>query len=126
MRPVFDERDAIILARKQIAFDTSVGPRSGDVVEFANGIVRRVSHIWPDEADPDLQTSDGGSWYLGDGYMSFSGTLHRSVRASTLTDTGETREMPAWFFHHDFHQAHSGVEVMVRVRVYRCNVEAPS
>jgi hypothetical protein len=130
-RPIFDERDAAILAARQVALDANTGPRVGDFVIFADDIMRRISHIWKFDADDsgpaihDVQTSDGGSWYLAEGYCSFSGTLYRSVGASTLTDTGETSEGSVWFFHHDFSQAHNGVIARARFRVYRCSEKAP-
>ena len=56
-----------------------------------------------------IQTSDGGSFYLGDGYCAFSGSLYDGIPADTLTLTGETREGRVWWFHHDYHTAHNGV-----------------
>lgn len=131
MRPEFDDRDAAILAERQAAFDKREGPRCGDFVIFPCGTTRRIAHVWKWDASDegpavhDLQTSVGGSFYFGEGYMSFSGTLYQSIPASALVDTGETREGLCWFFHHDWSQAHNGVYTHARCRVYRSNVEAP-
>jgi len=133
--PRFDEKDAGILASRQAQLDKRAAenprPVSGDWVEFADGVVRRVSHVWNWEASADgpavydVQTSDCGSWYLGDGYASFSGSLFNSVPAATMTLTEERREGRCWFFHHDYVQAHGGVHTTARFRVYRSTKEAP-
>lgn len=134
-RPSLDDRDAAILAARQAQLDTCAAhdprPRSGDFVLFVDGVTRRVSHVWDwaaDAAGPaiyDVQTSDGGSWYLGEGYASFSGTLYRSVPASTMTLTDERREGRCWFFHHNFWGADRGVDVQATFRVFTCREEAP-
>ena len=116
-----DARDSEILAERVTAYNTHAQPRVGDFVRFADGTLRRISHDWFGES---LQTSDGGSFYLGNGYLSFSGSLYRGISPETLTLTDETREGGAWFFHHDQHQAHSGVDVRVSLRVYACTLDA--
>ena len=90
---VTDERDAQIVAARAETYDTLHGPRVGDFVTFADGVTRRISHVWPAGWNEDgvarLQTSDlpggdkpmySGSYYLGDGYISYSGGLHASLR----------------------------------------------
>ncbi len=127
---VFDERDAEIVARRAAAMSLNTRPQSGDWVIFADGTERRVSHVWDWAADDDgpalysIQTSDGGSWYLGDGNASFSGSLHPGTPGETFTDTGETRPGSVWVFHHDIHRAHNGVGAMVEFRVWRTTATA--
>ena len=123
-----DERDAAILAERTRLFDEAPGPREGDYVIFADGTERRVSFVTPLEWLPEcdsVQTSDGGSWYLGEGYCSFSGGLYRGVKRDTLTLTDETRAGSCWFFHHNHRMAHNGVEVLIPFRVYECSEDAP-
>lgn len=120
--PTFDERDAEIRAARLAALNRHDGPRCGDYVEFADGVTRRISHVWPD----GVQTSHSGSWHLGAEGCSFSGALYVSVPMTTLTRTAETRPGRVWFFHHGFMQAHNGVETDVPFRVYRCSVDAPT
>lgn len=119
MRPTFDERDAE-LTRKRLALMNQVeGPRVGDWVDFADGVSRRISYMWPDS----VQTSNEGyGFYLGPGYVSFSGTLYRGVPPDTLTPTGETREGRVWLFHHGHTQAHNGVETSAPFRVFKCSL----
>lgn len=121
-RPVFDERDADLIADFMIALDEHTGPRVGDFVRFADDVLRRVSYIWPESG---VQTSDEGSFYLGKGYVSFSGSLYRCVPSATLTRTDEQRLGRIWTFHHNFPQAHHGVHTSVPFRIYRCSERAP-
>jgi hypothetical protein len=116
-----DDRDKAILAVRVAAFNSTEGPRVGDYVRFADGVTRRISYVWPD----GIQTSDGGSFYLGNGCMSFSGTLYTHVPTETLTLTKETRDASAWFFHHDLWEAHNSVHVHVSVRVWISSATAP-
>jgi len=122
-RSELDDRDRAILADRAGLFNARCGPRVGDYVDFADGITRRISHIW-DIAPCTVQTSDGGSWYLGKGFCSFSGGLHPGIARETLTLTGEVREGSLWFFHHDYHTADNGVETTIPFRVYSTTIVA--
>lgn len=114
-----DERDHQIVAARLAALDEREGPRVGDFVIFADGVIRRFSHDWDEHG---LQTSDGGSWYLGDGYISFSGGLHPTIKRDTLTLAAEHRDAAVWIFHHDMAAAHRGVHVTVPLRVFHCTL----
>jgi hypothetical protein len=123
----FDERDAAIVATRTASLDELDGPRVGDYVRFADGTERRISYATPAEWLPEvdsIQTSDGGSWYLGDGYVSFSGGLHPGVERASLTLTDETQRGSVWIFHHDYATAHNGVNASIPFRVYECSLEA--
>lgn len=126
--PELDERDKALLVRKTTELDAIPGPRVGDYIVFADGVARRISHIWdwnvPEEVS--IQTSTDGSFYLGSGYMSFSGSLYSGVPGTSLTLTSERRKGSAWFFHHDHAQANNGVYVDVDCRVYTSTERAPS
>jgi hypothetical protein len=120
MNPEFDDRDAEILAQRIQQWQKVDGPRVGDFVHMPDGSLRRFTHDWGD----DIQTTCGSfpgdvSFYFGGDYMSFSGSLDPAIEKAKLTDTGETRDGKAWFFHHDWAKAHNGVSVMVPCRVYR-------
>ena len=139
---VTDERDALIVAARAETYDTIRGPRVGDFVTFADGVTRRISHVWPadwhDDGIARIQTSDlpggdepcrSGSFYLGDGYISYSGGLHGSVKADTLTETGdgESYGTPGtiWIFHHDEWGAGRAVTRSMLFRAFTCTEEAP-
>jgi len=125
-----DDRDAaIILARAQKLLSNNE-PQVGDWVIFSDGTERRISHVWGEcgpNAEDLLQTSVGGHFYMGDGYVSYSGSLFRGISSDTLTDTNETRQGAVWIFHHDYHtahNAHNGIDVMVPFRVWTTTAEA--
>jgi hypothetical protein len=127
-RTELDDRDRDILSKRAGRFwarhtQIETLPRVGDYVDFADGVSRRVSHVW-DWGTPSVQTSDGGSFYLGDEGCSFSGGLYPGVYTDTLTLTGETREGSVWFFHHNYATAHNGVETTMPFAVYRCSLPA--
>ena len=118
-----DERDAAIKAEIQAGFDRRTGPRVGDFIEFANGTIERVSHVWDGMAEyggtDGVQTSEGGSWHVSRSCASFSGGLNSIIPFTTLTDTGETREGSGWFWHHDIAGGNRGVPTNFTFRVYR-------
>ena len=121
-----DDRDQAILSARRDALDAETGPRVGDYVDFADGITRRIAYIWPDDGLPGVQTCDGGSFYLGNGYLSMSGSLYNGIHAATLTDTGELRDARIWFFHHDWRTRDNGIDAVIPMRVYRCTEPAPA
>jgi hypothetical protein len=94
-----DERNQKILSDRQSAFLSDSTIKSGDFVRFVDGTLRRVSHVWTDARNkPDsIQTSTGGSFYIGNGYMSFSGGLYSGVDFAQFTRTDETMHGRCWF-----------------------------
>ena len=125
-RPELDDRDRGIIARRLAAFDQELDIRIGDYVDFADGVTRRVSHVYPREWGDDygVQTSDGGSFYLDKGHISFSGLLQGPVPRATLTLTEQRRPGRIWIFHHDWQEAGNGVDDEIPFRVYHCSEEA--
>lgn len=104
-----------LLARRIAMRDEEDGPRVGDYVIFPDGTTNRFSYDWGES----VQTSPGGSWYLGDGYTSFSGALDPPVPKESLKDTGESQVGRFWFFDGNYARAGGGVNVEVPCRVYR-------
>ena len=119
-RDELDERDRTILDERVAAFDADTSVRVGDYVRHADGVVRQVAHIWGD--DGPVQTCDGGSFYLGNGYLSMSGSLYHGVSMNTLKVTEETRPAYVWFFHHDWHTAGNSTTIPIAVRVWECSL----
>jgi hypothetical protein len=115
-RPKFDDRDFEIMVKRETAWNETERPRVGDFVIFPDGTERRFSHHRRDS----IQTSDGGSLYLGKGYVSFSGGLHPAIPIDRFErDRGEHSEVWFWFFHHDFHGANRGVDCQIQCGVFR-------
>lgn len=126
-RPMFDDKDAELLAVRQQAWDKREGPRVGDFIEMVDGTLRRFTYNW----DDGLQTTWGdcrqrpGSFYLSPGgHGSYSGALDSTVPLGQIESTESTQEGQFWFFHHDYAVAHGGVYVTLLCRVYRQKAEA--
>jgi hypothetical protein len=115
-----DERDLQILLERKRLFNQHTTPQVGDFVKFVDGVKRRISHNWGDA----VQTSDGGSFYLGAGWMSFSGSLYTSIPIDTLTLTDRKEDGSCWFFHHDYSMANNGVYITIPCRVWNCSLVA--
>jgi hypothetical protein len=108
-----DDCEKAIIALRVAAFDPTGGPCVGEYVRFADGVMRRISYVWPER----VQISDSGSFYLDEGYMSFSGSLYPFVPTKTLTLAEETREASVWFFYHDYWTPPKDIYATVPVRV---------
>lgn len=120
-----DGRDMEIVVARMAKLDAIAGtPRVGDWVVFDNGrgVSQRVSHVWPGHG---VQTSAGGSYYLGDGYVSMSGSLDGIERFETLTPEDEIRSGMVWIFHHDWLRGHNRVAAEVPFRVWHCSSPQP-
>lgn len=120
--PNFDATDAGILQTKQESFNRVEGPRVGDFLKIAPDTFLRFTYDWNDT----IQTTDRpqssaygcGSFYLGNGYADYSGSLDSGIDKSLLRDTGETMDGSFWFFHHNWQQAHNGVDFTIPCRVF--------
>jgi len=124
--PKFDDKDAEILQRREEKYNAIKGFRVGDFVRFSNGVIRRISYIWENERGEvdSIQTSDGGSYYLGEGHISMSGSLYPGIAPDYLSGTKETMEGSVWFFHHNYSTAHNGVYGNMSFRVFECSLPA--
>lgn len=117
-----DGDDLKILADRKEAFNARPGIRVGDYVKFSDGVIRRVSFLTPEGG---VQTSRGGSFYLGNGWVSFSGSLFQPVPSGTLKRAGWQSPGSVWFFHHDYASAGNGVDAKLQFRVFLSEQVAP-
>jgi hypothetical protein len=123
MNDNLDARDQEILEKRIELLNDKKGIRVGDYIRFADGELRRVSYIWRyDDADQSIQTSKGGSYYLGDGFVSMSGSLFTGIKPDTLTPTTELMAGSVWFFHHNLAGAGRGKNAYINFRVYECSL----
>lgn len=114
-RIVPDERD-VVLAKKYLAtWDKEKGPREGDYIIMPSGKYERFSHIWSD----GLQTSEGGQFSLGNGFVGFSGSLNRTVPNKLIAKTNKTKAGHFWMAHHGRLEPGSAIGVKARLRVFR-------
>lgn len=81
---------------------------------------RRICWVHRDPARVQTIGEGAGSYYLGSGYVSYSGALDPSVPLAELELTDERRSGPVWFFHHDWWESGNGVQAEVMFRVYAC------
>lgn len=121
MTPQFDVRDEEIRKTRQTAFDATKNPRVGDFLKTDRGYLR-FTYEWPDGMQTTCypsESGESGSFYLGDGYASYSGSLDSAIPKGELIATDEIKDGRFWFFHHDWYQAHNGVDFTLPCRVYR-------
>jgi hypothetical protein len=116
------DRDKEIFLRRVQLLDEVPGPRIGDWIKYADGTILRIGHVWTDDA---VQPVPGGSFYLGDGYVSFSGSLYRGVPINSLTATSQKRRGRVWFFHDDQSRADNSVHLYAEFRVFRTAYPLP-
>jgi hypothetical protein len=89
-------------------------PKVGECLVYKGRYVR-FSHDWGDS----LQTSTGGHFYLGDGYMSMSGSLNHGVAKKDIELTSQQRMVGVWFFDNNHAGAGQGRDFAVKVRVWK-------
>ncbi len=127
------EINSEILERRTNKMLSNTQPVVGDWVIF-NDCERRISHIWKydenAEVDPvtdwGIQTSSPhGSYYLGEGYVSFSGGLYMSIKGKLLEPTDTTKDAPVWFFNRDWSGAGRGVHFQTPFKVWIVNQDGP-
>lgn len=112
-------RDEAILRERAEAHAARAGVRLGDFIELPDGQLARVAYDWGE----GVQYSLGGSFYLGLGYVDFSGSLEPTVPKALLKDTGRRAMGRFWFFSENLPRAGGGVTVEVERRVWRLEVE---
>jgi hypothetical protein len=111
-----DIENVAILAARQTQLDARTVIDVGDFVIDGEKILR-VAHDWGDS----VQLSDGrfgASFYLGDGYLDFSGGLDPSIEKNRFSLTDERREGAVWFFSQNRTGAHNGYHTNATFRVW--------
>ncbi len=111
-----DEYDKGIANERNMVYMKIRGPRVGDFAQFPDGHYERFSHNWGEDG---FQTSEGGSFFLGSGYVSFSGGLNPTIPLSRIEATGEYKTGAFWIFHHNDKHADNGVGITIQCRVFK-------
>jgi hypothetical protein len=109
----FDATNQAILARNIAAYDKIDGPRVGDFLELPNGDLTRFTYDWGFKLQTGL-----GSFYLGNGYCSFSGSLNHGISTDDVVRTDRTRSGSCWFFEDDIPGAGRGLDITADFRVF--------
>lgn len=80
---------------------------------------------WRKIGEDVWQTADhiySGSYYFGNGYVSYSGGLEPGFREGTkFKNMGYKRKGQVWFFDEDYATADNGVEFLAPFRVYKAS-----
>jgi len=105
-----------IFKRREKMYNEIPGPRVGDWVREPDGRMTRITHIWPDH----VQTGGAkyGQYYMGDGYIAYSGSLDDGFKKHRLKSLGYKRDGKIWFFKNDYRTADNAVDYMMKFRVY--------
>jgi hypothetical protein len=111
------ETDFAIMEKKVAKFNERQGARVGDFVRFADGSLHQFTHDWDKYG---LQTAKAhcGSYFLGDGYVSYSGGLDPTIKRETFRQTEETMLGWVWIFSGDYQRAHNSVKFQIEFRVF--------
>lgn len=112
-----DAENREILAARQLFLDKRNEITVGDYVMDGEKLLR-VAHDWGDS----LQLTDGkfgASFYLGDGYVEFSGGLNPSILRSRFVPTTDKRMGSVWFFSQNRVEAHNGYYTKASFRVWK-------
>jgi len=110
-----------ILSDRMAAFNRRAGARVGDWLKLDPPDPRcpaytRFTHDWGDS----IQTGgQDGSFYLGNGYLSYSGGLDPGISHGDLLLTDDVKEGSCWFFDGDMSGAGRGVGFRVPMRVFK-------
>lgn len=106
-----------ILKARISLYNEKTGVRVGDWLELPHGEFTRFTHAWDDH----IQTGGGsGGYYLGNGYLSYSGGLDSGIKRSDIIPTEQTKRGNIWFFDKDISGAGRGVYFDVEFRVFKC------
>ena len=112
-----DAENGRILAARQSYLDGREGIGLGDFVIDGDKVFR-VAHHWGDS----IQLTDGvfgASYYLGDGFVEFSGGLEPSIPVARFMPTDQKRLGSVWFFSQDSVQAHNGYCTKANFKVWQ-------
>lgn len=90
-------------------------PRVGDFIIMPDGSYERAAYVWED----GIQTCISGSFALGNGYATMSGSLNPSIPKDRIVNTGEKKEGTFWTFHRDMWHADNGIGIKCACRVFR-------
>jgi hypothetical protein len=121
-QPDILKKNSDLLRRKAKVFNKIKSVRVGDYLEYSPGAFTRFTHKW----DDSIQTggSSGSSYFLGDGYLSYSGSLDDGVKITDVILTKKKKKGSVWFFSEDLSGGGRGVHYIMNFRVYKLKKNA--
>jgi len=92
------------------------GIRIGDWIKLNSKDYTRVTYT---HQDGTIQTGgNGGSYYFGNGVISYSGGLDSGFNIRDLVETNKKKLGSIWFFHNDYATGGGGVNFDMLFRVF--------
>lgn len=110
-----------ILKRRVRQLNKIKTPRVGDFIIMNDGSVRRFAHNWDNGLQP---SASFGSFYLGNGYISYSGALDPTIPNEDIIETRKKRAGLVWFFSRNRQGADRGIHYKIKFRVYKQRTES--
>lgn len=90
-------------------------PILGDALRLPDGQTVYFCHIYDNKA----QTCEGGSFHLGEGYLSYSGGLDSGISFSGIELTAEKFVLPVWFCHRGYLTGGCGIYARIECRIWK-------
>ena len=90
------DRNLIILKEKQDLFLKDNRLKQGVFLKMPDGEYLRITHYFGDGVQTAKEFE--GSYYLGEGTMSYSGSLDPIIKTENIRPTNETKIGHCWFF----------------------------
>lgn len=108
-----------IFIERRKKFNSREGARVGDYLLKPDGKYTRFTYFW--ECDGQMQTggSSGNAYYLGNGYLDYSGSLNSGLNINCLEQTKELKAGQVWFFKDNRAGAGRGINFSMNFRVFR-------
>lgn len=97
-------------------YEQRSGPRVGDFLQVAPDRYTRFSHAWGTVL---YAGSVFDSYYLGKGYITYSGSCGRVYEKKQVTLTGQSMEGRIWTFSNNWQGAGRGIHLTVPLRVFK-------
>jgi hypothetical protein len=124
-----DPQDTEILKYRESKLNETELPMVGDFIKYSDGKFARIAHIWKnnDGSVEDIQPTMWGimgSFYLSEGYVSFSGGLKPSIKLEKFSKSNEKKSGEFWFFHHDYITRDNGVYASMNRPVWLCDKDS--
>lgn len=118
-KATLDIDNEAILAERQVLLDQRQTIGVGDFVIDGHTLLR-VAHDWGEGVQLTDGRRCGGTFFLGDGFVDFSGGLAPGIKnKSRFLPTDERRLGSVWFFSRNYVTAHNGYDTHAKFRVWK-------
>ena len=119
---VFEKQKPIFKENLDV-YNKKKGVRVGDYITDDKGNYTRVTYIWRNEKDVPLRIQTGGnsgSYYLGKGYISYSGSLDSGYEPQEISKLPVGKKKgDFWTFKNNLSGADRGISASSDFRVFK-------